>query len=379
MLSDSLKVIIYNHNQSLFELLNFEDDRTFTEPMLFAYFNSKASPKPSLEQILWGYIDQKEKLSNFEVLTDKNGAIYLPSYGYLLTNSKEQLIDFKYRNDKIQLSRAGQVIDFKFESLSCFLNSPIEMFKYSTSLLDPYFVNEDGSQVEVKFLEEIPCMEEFVSALDAVKKANPSYYEYLLLTIRAFYFYNGEPNSFATLSAHGIAFLNIQSGSSTIFFFDNIVHQCGHIIFNVISYEKNEWFNVSPDTPLNQLNKGVDSAEIYSRYHGLFTQSNVNRSMDRALEMQLFEGEELFELLGRFSSNMNRFRIALQTLRLPDVYSDIGNGWYQYFEDTYQSLYEKRKDVLEAFVVNNQPYVFSYEIFKQSNSKKRIQELELWK
>jgi hypothetical protein len=49
-----IKLLIYKENSYLLAKINFEDDNTFLEPLLFAYFNSKKDnsfPKEMLKEI----------------------------------------------------------------------------------------------------------------------------------------------------------------------------------------------------------------------------------------------------------------------------------------------------------------------------------------
>ena len=62
-------------------------------------------------------------------------------------------------------------------------------------------------------------------------------------------------NSFATLSAQGIGFFNAyQDNYDEVFFVDDIAHQTGHIIFNVMIYESNQFFRKDKKTVLEIIN-----------------------------------------------------------------------------------------------------------------------------
>lgn len=73
-------------------------------------------------------------------------------------------------------------------------------------------------------------------------------------------------------------------------------------------------------------------------------------------------------MLGRFSSNMKRFRSGVKTFDIPWLYKEEGKLWYDFFAKRYKDLYERNKIVIESFDVSNQPYIFSYEIFDKTNS-----------
>src|SRR5580765_833544 len=80
-----MKMLVYGHAPALFDLLDFDDDGAFLEPLLFAFFNTVAPPV-GLEQILFGYIADDRKPAATNVATDHDGVVYLPKVGYLVTD-----------------------------------------------------------------------------------------------------------------------------------------------------------------------------------------------------------------------------------------------------------------------------------------------------
>ncbi|AOR28371.1 hypothetical protein FORMB_13270 [Formosa sp. Hel1_33_131] len=65
---NTIKLLLYKENTSVFKKLNFDDDEVFLEPLLFAYFNSKSYnsyPKEALEEMLQGYFIKKEEINPF--------------------------------------------------------------------------------------------------------------------------------------------------------------------------------------------------------------------------------------------------------------------------------------------------------------------------
>lgn len=93
-LINTTQLLLYKENTSLLEKLNLEDDKTFSEPLLFAYFNSKkhnSFSKEILEELMQGYFTQKESLK-IEHSYNKNNVAYLPNIGYF---KKEQSVPFE--------------------------------------------------------------------------------------------------------------------------------------------------------------------------------------------------------------------------------------------------------------------------------------------
>jgi hypothetical protein len=376
LIVDTIKIILYKKAPDLFELLDFEDDKAFTEPLLFAFFNSKEQNNHSLEQILWGYIGRDRRPNKILVKSDTNGLVYLPAFGYLETKNANMTLFLHFLSNQIHLTDNDEkAVAFDYLNLK-----KVDFFHINSSqpaLLEPFFLSEEGKKVEVELVNQDRNIESLERAIKIIERVNPEYYNHLKEVVRGVYLYKGDPNSFATLSAHGLAFFNIQFGNELVFFIDNIVHQCGHVIFNTISFEKEKWFSVSPSTLLIKFTRdSSDKADIYGRFHGLFTQTNVNKTLDAIVDSKLLEGKELHELLGRFTSNMNRFGLAIGKLDRGEVYTDLGKEWLNHFKQTYKYLLDKRKSLIDSFKVDNQPYVFSYEIFNKSNPIELIKNFE---
>jgi len=81
---NNIQILLYKESPSLLEKLNLEDDKTFSEPLLFAYFNSKKYnpfPKEVLGELMQGYFITKEPLK-IEHSYNKNGTAYIPNIGY---------------------------------------------------------------------------------------------------------------------------------------------------------------------------------------------------------------------------------------------------------------------------------------------------------
>src|SRR5690554_6194632 len=88
---ENIQLLLYKEIPSLLEKLNFEDDKTFSEPLLLAYFNSKKYnpfPKEVLEELMQGYFTEKEPLK-IEHSYNKNGIAYIPNIGYFKKGQSE--------------------------------------------------------------------------------------------------------------------------------------------------------------------------------------------------------------------------------------------------------------------------------------------------
>lgn len=369
-----LKGLVYRDAPDLFELLDFEEDKAFLEPLVFTYFNYPDKTRMSLKQILWGYIKAARKPSVINVIANNAGVVYLPGYGYMITKYPEKEFSMSFNDGLARLESKGYLVKYEFEPLAWTKGQNIEIVKYPNPLLDNLFTRE-GSEGLAKVLTlnegDYPLL--IGRALQIIREIDPLYYACLKTTIRKFYCFRGEPNSFASMAAQGIAFFNVQPADGLLFFLDNIIHQCGHVIFNAISFEKEKWFNVPANTQLSTFTLDPkDYQDIYGRFHGLFTQTNINTIFEKCIENKTLQGEEHYELLGRFASNLTRFGVAIKKLDHPGMYTEVGLFWYNFFKMSHSVLNVKWESVINQYRVDNQPYVFNYKKFKESNQSHQI-------
>ncbi|SIQ80740.1 hypothetical protein SAMN05880574_12628 [Chryseobacterium sp. RU37D] len=363
---DSLKVLLYQRHENIFDRIDFEDDRIYQEPLLYAYITQ--SDDFWLDSIIFGY--EKNRNKKIEVFSNKKGIVYIPNIGYFHTDEKNQKLFLEVVNGTFLIkNQKDEKIVFHFESL-LFLEEGIELVKTQHPLFEVLFRNNNDDIVEVE-IDKVydKHIEHFNTALKIIKENYSEYFNLLKKSIKKVLIYDGEPYSFAALQAHNMIFLNAHIGNDEVFFLDHILHEGAHVIFNTLTYNsKMNLFKVPFKTAMSEItNDKADHGELYGRFHGMFTQSNINPCMEICIDNNVFKGEQHHELLGRFSSNMKRFRAGIEKFNIPNLYNEEGELWYQFFTERYQNLYNRKKDLIDSFDVSNQPYVFSYNIFKESN------------
>ena len=177
------KMLLYKHDQELFDKIDFENDRAFTEPFIFSYFNSDLSVKPTLDQLLWHYFKDEKKTKPFELSTDSTGIAYIPEHGYLLTHCKEEKLTASF-DGKLVLHKNGAEVNYKFESIQKVGDINLSLFTYPSSLLNPFFRDSEGKQVQVTLLKNEWHIGHFQRALKIIKNLNEEYYDAILATVR---------------------------------------------------------------------------------------------------------------------------------------------------------------------------------------------------
>ncbi|CAN0482983.1 unnamed protein product, partial [Phaeothamnion confervicola] len=78
---------------------------------------------------------------------------------------------------------------------------------------------------------------EIFRALNLAHEGNSLYYRLMSKTTSIIYaFYNVEINSFATERLPGVVFLSLpEKHLTSMFFLEELVHQCGHVMFSAMS------------------------------------------------------------------------------------------------------------------------------------------------
>ena len=147
------------------------------------------------------------------------------------------------------------------------------------------------------------------------------------------------------------------------------MHQCAHVFFNTLTFEKKELFVIHHTSDLSLFTHEDDDNGfvLYDRFHGLFTQTNINICLEKCINQNIFEGDKYFELLGRFTNNMKRFSGAINKFDKINEYKNEGLAWYTFFKISYEEIYFRNHTLLKIYEISNQPYVFDYNVFKKTN------------
>jgi hypothetical protein len=367
---DTLKGALYRKDNEIFNKLDFYDEEIFSEPLLFSCINSNYDTW--IDTIVFGLTKKTQDSIHIESLVLQNDMIYIPKVGYFkLANYHQSKVKVKYDKEKIEiLDLDNNPISYEFTPLIRNKDG-LEFLICNHPLLENLFVNLDGKVIEVSVTDELYAknIDYFNSALEIIKNVYPEYYNLVIKYIKKVVFYKGDSNSFATIQAHGIAFFSVKDNYDEIFFLDNILHQCAHVFFNALTFDKSELFTI-PHTSLFSVFTGDESDKkevLYERFHGLFTQAIINICLEDCIQNELYHGEQHFKLIGRFALNMSRFSDAVEKFDIPENYKAEGLKWFSFFQNTQQRITQKNSAILEKYNITDQPYVFDYKTFKEAN------------
>ena len=365
-LIETLKTALYARDSSIFEKLDYYNEEIYAEPLFYACINNNFAKW--IDTLIFGFAKEQKPIWHINTTPIEEKLIYLPNTGYLELKSKySKQVSLRYIDNVIEIRDIdGNILDY--ESQELIKNElGIEFFKCNHPLLKPLFVDEQGEITDVIINQNLFAnhTEHFNKALHTIKKVYPEYFNLIVKYIKKVVFFKGSANSFATIQAHGISFFNIKDDYDEIFFVDNIMHQCAHAFFNTLTLHKSDLFTIAPSSDLSMFTKDKSDigAELYDRFHGLFTQSNINICLEKCIQQKLFNGDKHNELLGRFSSNMKRFSVALEKFENLEIYKAVGIKWLEFFKETYTQIHQRNRLLLSKYNVSNQSYVFDYNIF----------------
>lgn len=355
-LADTIRMALYENNQSLFTLLEYENDVHFLEPSCFCYFLSDISfeNKPSLEQILFGYISEEKRPLFLNVKADLFGLVNLPNLGYIRANPYEVL--------ELSIQQVQQ----RLVSSQFVEKSSIRLCFHPTNLL--------ASQGSIKFDESVEqslCNhhKQLTLATSFYQKHLSCFWQLIESCTREFVIFSSPNyNSFAGIQNHGTAYFNVENTrKSVVFFIDDIAHQCGHIIFNVLTLNFETYLKVPKDSPLSTHTSNPQELRgVYGAFHGLFTYTTILVSLNVFLEKST-DSIFLHEAIGRIGFYLEKFEFDLKLMNNSLILTQKGLEFRKQLEDVYLQIHSRWYSEISNFDYSNQPYVFQYNLFNELN------------
>lgn len=369
LLALHLRTLIYKTARDWFERLPFEDDTAFLRPTLFAWFTGN-DPDLTLAQLICGHLPAEQRPSSTPVRSDRKGRVFLPGLGTFLTehpmSSGEWIQDGK--RGILRLGNHYALATFQPEMR---LDAhELAIYTQIPAVFEHFFPQPPLAGVEEN--TRFPIHELNVALLD-LRHLDPLLYAAIRQVTSSIQLYRSEaPNSFASLSAHGAAFLNVPPDADRISFLDDIAHQCGHILFNAMTLQRQATLAIEPETPLRAIVPAVgDTRSVYSAFHGLFTYSLILRSLDARLNAPGLSLGERFQTRGRIAFYLTKFHTDLCNLNHARVFTPLGQLYYARFLQTYEAAYARYANSLKDLDLSQQPYVFSWSQFLQDNPVSR--------
>jgi hypothetical protein len=366
---NTIKLLIYKENPSLLEKIDFDDDDIFLEPLLFFYFNYKIEnslPTELLAEFMQGFFISKEKLKiNYSFF--ENEIAYLPKLGYFKKNDPSF-----------------------FEPTYIVDNTNIEVLKYSGNLLRSIFKNSSDNVISGSdIIFDNSLFEKNISYLTNaflfIKEDSNDHFKLIEKCCKKILLFKTDPsntNSFATIQAHGIAFLNVyQDKYDEVFFIDDIAHQTGHIILTTLFHNRKAIFKIDEEQNVEDLLKLKDHRTVYILFHALYTYYTTLLCLDNSLTNCKFNKLQEKEAIGRIGFYLNKCGFDLNRFEkinifyngIENVLTEDGKDIYNLIIEQYLQISKKWQSIIKEFDYSNQTYNFTFKNFEKLNSLKRTQ------
>lgn len=377
-LIENIKILLYKENNDIFSMLDFDNDLIYQEPLLFAFFKNRSDNK--LEDIIYGCISPEKRPKDIFKYSDENGIIYIPNIGWLISNERNSNLNLYELINKAN-SREDET---RLEPSLFIEGTNIEILKYPIHLLKQFYYDENLNLIEVD-IENITKVhiDHVTEAFNLIKKYVPNHFALIESVTSKIVIFNTDTNlrnSFATLSAQGIAFFNAyQKEYNEIFFIDDIAHQTGHLIFNVIIYDIKQFLKVKPTTVIQEIKNDsgiiLETRDIHVLFHAFYTYYTTFICLDAMLESNEFSGDKIHELHGRMKFYIGKCYLDL--ILIDDPIEDCNNAEILFTEEgmdlfltmknKYFEMVTKWYPVIKDYKLYNQLYNFSYSLFKELN------------
>lgn len=376
-LIDSIKEQLFNYDNSIFERLNFEDDTIYLEPLLFSFFNSDSSKIP-LDQILFGYYEERIRPYSVLVKSDSSGNIFLPNYGYFESLQSCSTFNLIKVEDSWGLFKDDVRINCRFHKLKTFQFSKLlevtnnidplsERFFYSWKSVDTNNIHDFLIGDAVSKVADYQSLIE--QAFTIIHQCFPEEFKkYAYSTRRIVLFSHPALRNFVNPQMHGTIYLNVSDKSTLGFFLEEIVHQCSHTIFDAVLAETDSFFKVDPSTELGKFIERNDRRTLFSAFHGIYTTGQIVEVLTgiyKSAQLKL-SLKERHEILGRLAINKNRINIGLEKAPLNEIFTEKGFVLFNKLNDRLLKNITEN-DHLFDFEMSTHPVVFDYDKFKDDN------------
>ncbi|NOQ73850.1 MAG: hypothetical protein GQ574_17720 [Crocinitomix sp.] len=381
---EKIQFLLYKDNPDVFDLIDFDDENIYQEPLLFAQFCFPDKSNLTLENLLYGYMQTKLRPKEMIANSDDFGRIYLANFGWVITSINKQEYTIKtLSNFDIELYIKDEKVAFTLEPLCLLEEGGPEIIKYPINVLKACHPQVSGVEIELDITEITKeRIQQLKNAWRLMKQLIPAQYELTKKIVNkmvVFNLINGTGNSFATTSANGTAFFHCyQPEYNEVFFIDDIAHQTGHVIFYAITAEPEHFIKLLPETLLqsftDKTNQGTRT--VYILFHALYTYYVTLIFLNKALEMNSFRGQKLHESRGRICFYINKYRHDITFLKecigLDALFTDKGRKLYDKIETDLTEINNNWYQKLNHLDLTNQPYNFTYSKFIELNPIEKV-------
>lgn len=363
--ANRLRRALHTDAPEVFARLDFEDDASFLEPIGFAH----AAARPiALEdaELTWLRAARPEaRPLELTATADQLGRIYLPGWGYVSALPAGQRVSL-VRSDSSPVGYVASIGGAEIVSLNRFrLGEGLPTLLPLPVAALGHAVSAPGGRLPGLAQSSVLHRDALAKAFALIGASWPELLRAICRVVRhVVLFEDRARNSFATLAAHGIAFLNAAYGTGEVYFVEDLAHQCGHVIFSSV-LEGVDVFTVPPDASVAELTGREDHRTLAVAMHGVFTQTLMIHALDRLLGSTAeFDREEA---IGRLGFSIVRLGLDLRLLTSLALYTDQGAMLLKALLDSYITVAERHRRIVLSSDFSDQGYNFDYARYRAAN------------
>jgi hypothetical protein len=365
-LANQIRRLLYQHAPDLFANLDFADDGTFLEPLLFARFAVREHARRELLLACLQYLPSARKPATIDADTDAEGRVFVPGLGYIVGLPSSSLVRLlRDRAAPLDYSVGGSSSDAAQLSEWCVAPPRLTLLPYPVEALARAV---DDARGTLRGQEEATRLhrDSVLTACSALRECWPCLSDAIASVVRHVVLFDDiTRNSFATPAAHGIAFLNVALGTGVAFFVEDLAHQCGHVLFTAALEGESPLLRVSPATPVRDVIGVDDHRTMDVLLHGMFTQALMVEALGGFLRRR--GGTDAHEIEGRLAFALVRLGLDLRACAGLEIYSDAGARLIRELLNTYTAAAERYRGVCERADLSAQPYNFDYPLYAERN------------
>ncbi|MEM9549361.1 MAG: hypothetical protein AAGA77_25540 [Bacteroidota bacterium] len=357
---NTMKLLLYKQQPDLIHKVDFDNDDTFLEPCLQAYFSEKEAlnlPDEVIAEYLQGYFLEKEEIQTNHTANHFDIA-YLPEIGYVRKGEKQP-----------------------FSPVQLIEGTKIELLRYNIPLFSPQImaIPEESQEFYDELIEKyLPAL---TNAVHYIRKSNPHHFSLIEKCCRRIIMFNTDPsnsNSFASRKANGTAFFNVyQEDYDEVFFIDDVAHQTGHIILTTLFYDPKVIYKIDQSIDVEDILGSRDHRTINVLVHALYTYYTTFLCLDNCLDHNCFTNEEQKqEALGRIGFYMGKYNNDLKRFRfiqnhfggIDNMFTEAGLTVVNSIQEKYEEMQLKWGEAVKSLSYAGQTYNFSRSRFFETNT-----------
>lgn len=371
--------ITHRFSPDIFEILDFNDNDSFLEPALFACFN-RENPEEYIPSALAAKVLARENTFNLRAYTNASGQLVFPDLGMVdnLDPCAWYTVVLRKNAGEVSVELSGE-IDKDFYKLRPATYESSMLMTCRNSLFDDLYWDREGNRCPPQ--QAKLCHEDVVSTYDqayqALETCNRQLYAEINRCCRGIIVTRtNKINSFASETAQGVAFLNVETKdeASLIFFLEEMSHQCGHIIFSFLTADRSHLFKGNPHQKISDFTENQwDKRDIYTIFHGVFTEVAICETLSTAIEnSSTLTDQEQIEISGRLGYIVQRMRLDGSYLRAIGNLTQYGEDFKSYLLACVDEALKDLYPLVQDMDFSNQPYNFCLPAYMQKNKGRRM-------